>query len=237
MTQNSSLSQRTKNIVAISIFAALHATLDIVQGPWRQWSVYLEPLEGMVLGPRIGFFAALIGSATRMAIMGNPLAIFGMVAEPVGVVAAGYLIRGSWKSVALIYTVMLGAYFIHPYGRILPLWTILDIIVAFVLIYPTAKIGRGISSNVGSVKKLTVFVFLASFVSTVTDSLTRVFLLVPVGLYTLFFPDFNTLYGVFVFGAVGSYIEDIMVTVVSIAISVPVLLALKRGRVVSWPIS
>jgi len=236
-SSSSSLSQRTKNIVTISIFAALHTALDILRGPWRQWSVYLEPLEGMVLGPKIGFAAALIGSATRTAITGNPLAIFGMAAEPIGVVTAGCLIHGYWWPVVLIYGVMLGAYFAHPYGRILPLWTVLDIIIALILIYPTAKIGKGIFSNTENVKKLTVFVFLASFVSTVADSLVRVFLLVPVELYKLFFPDFNTLYGVFVFGAAGSYIEDILVTIVSLIISIPTLLTLKRGKIVRWPLS
>ncbi len=232
-----SLSRKTKNIVTISVFAALHTILDIIHGPWRQWSVYLEPLEGMTLGPKIGIAAALIGSVVRAALTGNPLAIFGIAAEPTGVAVAGFLIGGYWWPVVLLYAIMLGAYFIHPYGRILPLWTILDILVALVLIYPTAKLGKKLLADRKNIKNLTLFVLLASFVSTVTDSLVRVFLLVPVGLYTLFFPTFEVLYNVFVLGAAGSYIEDVMVTVVSLMISVPTLLTLEKSKVVRWPLS
>lgn len=232
-----SLSRKTKNIVTISVFAALHTVLDIIHGPWRQWSVYLEPLEGMTLGPKIGIAAALIGSVVRATITGNPLAIFGIAAEPAGVAVAGFLISGYWLPVVLLYAAMLGAYFIHPYGRLLPLWTILDVLVALALIYPTAKIGRKLLADRKNAKNLMLFVLLASFVSTVTDSLVRIFLLVPVGLYTLFFPTFEVLYSVFVFGAVGSYIEDVMVTVVSLMISVPTLLAIEESKLIRWPLS
>lgn len=40
--------------------------------------------------------------------------MFGVVAEPLGVLVAGFLAKGKWKPVAAIYAIMLGAYFIHP---------------------------------------------------------------------------------------------------------------------------
>jgi len=46
-------------------FAALHAVLAFLSLGigWRNWAVYLEPFEGIILGPTNGFFAALLGSS------------------------------------------------------------------------------------------------------------------------------------------------------------------------------
>lgn len=145
-------SQRTKNILVISVFAALHAILSILPGPWRQWSIHFEPLEGMVLGPKLGFIAALVGSSVRAILIG-PIIVFSVIAEPIGAATAGFLIRGHWRPVVVLYAIMLGAYFAHPYGRILPLWTILDILFAFVLIYPAARFGKNVLTNRGNAKK------------------------------------------------------------------------------------
>jgi hypothetical protein len=58
--------------------------------------------------------------------------------------------------VALIYVVLLAAYFLHPFGRWLPLWPILDILLAFVLIYPVAKISKDVFGERLNVKRLPV---------------------------------------------------------------------------------
>jgi len=229
-------SRRTKNILVTLIFATLHSVLGILPGPWRQWSIPFEPLEGMILGPKLGFIAALVGSSVRTALTG-PIIVFSMIAEPIGVATAGLLVKGKWQPVAALYGIMLAAYFIHPYGRILPLWTILDILLAFVLIYPAAKFGKNVLINRENAKKLTVAVVFIAFVSTVTDSLTRVFLLVPVGLYQTFFPKFETLYYVFVTYAAISYVEDVIITIISLIISIPVLLVLEKGKIIHWPLS
>ncbi|HVP92929.1 MAG TPA: hypothetical protein VMS94_04215, partial [Acidobacteriota bacterium] len=67
-----------------------------------------------------------------------------------------------------------------------------------------------------------------SFVCVATDSLVRVFLLVPVGLHNLFFTSFNELYGVFVAAAADSYIEDFIVVAVSLIIGVPLLVGILK---------
>lgn len=69
---------------------------------------------------------------------------------------------------------------------------------------------------------------LVSFVGTVTDALTRVFLLIPAGLYTFFGWSPEVVYSIFIMGAVDSYIEDVLVVVVSFLVGVPLLLALRR---------
>jgi len=94
--------------------------------------------------------------------------------------AAGFIAKGMWKPVMAIYVFMLSAYFIHPFGRWLPLWTILDVLLAFVLVYPAAKLSRNLYGEKNF--KLSMSLILLSFIATVMDSLTRIFLPIPAGL-------------------------------------------------------
>jgi hypothetical protein len=220
--------RKSLKIGLTAIFAALHAILYFLSfGLWRNWAIYLEPIEGIILGPYVGFFAAFMGSGIARMIKPIDVWMFGVVAEPLGVLASGFLARGRWKPVMLIYVVMLMAYFIHPFGTWLPLWTILDILLAFVLIYPVAKISKNVFEGT-DIKRLPISLILVSFIGTVTDALTRVFLLVPAGLYRVLTNDPNVVYGIFVAGAINSYIEDVLVIVVSFLIGVPLMVALQK---------
>jgi len=227
--------RKSWKIGLITTFAALHSTLYLLPSPWRSWSVYLEPIEGIVLGPKAGFPAALIGSLIARMIKPNGEWMFGVVAEPTGVLVSGLLAKRSWKWVMVIYTIMLTAYFVHPFGRMFPLWTILDILFAFFLIYPVAKIGNSVFE--GDVKRLSIALVFISFVGTVADSLTRVFLLIPAGLYTLFGLSFDALYGWFIAGAIGSYIEDLTVIIISFLVGVPLLIALQKLPAFKYPLT
>jgi len=160
--------------------------------------------------------------------------MFGIIAEPLGVLATGFLAKGKWKPVLAVYAVMLTAYFIHPFGRWLPLWTILDILLALALIYPVSKLSRNLYENVGRVP-VSVHI---SFIGTVTDALTRVFLFIPVGLYTWFFQlSDEAVYDIYVLGAIGSYIEDAQVIIISILVGVPLLLAIRRIPGFKYPLT
>jgi hypothetical protein len=228
--------QKTQKIALTAIFAALHAVLFLPEGPWRSFVIYLMPIEGVVLGPAIGFSAALLGSVIARLIKPSMWWMFGLVAEPIGVMAAGFLAKGRWKEIALVYGVMLTAYFIHPYGRMLPLWTILDLLIAFVLVYPVSKIGKWLWRE--DAKRLPIALLLIAFVSTVADSLTRVFLLVPGGLYELFGLSYDALaYEWFIPGAVGSYIEDLLVSIATLIAGVPLLISLRKILHLEQPLS
>jgi hypothetical protein len=224
--------RRTQALSLIAVFAALHAVLYFFSfGLWRNWAIYIEPIEGIVLGPEIGFFAAFMGSAIARMIRPDVFWMFGIIAEPVSVLMTGLLAKAKWKPVLATYAIMLSAYFIHPFGRALPLWTILDILFALILVYPTARLSRYLFGD--KVKRLTIALILMSFVCTVTDSLVRVFLLVPCGLYTLFpsvFTGFTGLYLIFVGAAVDSYIEDFLVVIVSFLVGVPLLVSILKFR-------
>jgi hypothetical protein len=192
----------------------------------RNWAIYLEPIEGVILDPWAGFLTALLGSVVARFIKPIDLWMFGVVAEPVAVLAAGFIAEGRWKPVMAVYAFMLAAYFIHPFGTWLPLWTILDVLLALVLIYPAAKLSRSLygEENV----KLSASLILLSFVATVMDSLTRIFLLIPAGLYNVFGWPPEAVYYTFIEGAISSYIEDALVIITSFLVGVPLLTVLKK---------
>ena len=216
-----------RNIALIGVFSSLHVVLYFMSfGLWRNWAIYLEPLEGVVLGPWVGFLTALIGSVVGRAIKPIDFWVFGVLAEPLGVLAAGFLARGIWKPVLAIYIIMLSAYFIHPLGRQLPLWTILDILFALFLIYPTAKISRKLFEE--DLKRSAISLVLVSFISAVTDALVRVFLFIPAGLYAIFGLTHEAVYAIFIAGAIDSYIEDALVVAVSLTVGAPLLIAIKK---------
>jgi len=226
----------TKNVALVGVFAALHVILYFMSfGLWRNWAIYLEPIEGILLGPWAGFSAALIGSVVARTIKPIDVWMFGILAEPMGVLACGLLAKGRWRPVVVIYAFMLAAYFVHPFGRWLPFWTILDILLAFALIYPVAKIGKGLFEE--DVRRLPLSLILVSFIGTVTDALTRVFLLIPAGLYMLLGWPLEDVYLVFVAGAVDSYIEDVLVVLVSFLVGAPLLVALRRIPSLKYPLS
>jgi predicted membrane protein len=219
----------SQKISLTATFAALHAVLGFLSlgiGPWRNWAVYLEPFEGIILGPQVGFIAALIGSSiARMAGQSSDW-MFGIIAEPLSVLMAGLLAKARWKSVLAIYAVMLSVYFIDPLGRELPVWTVLDILFALFLIYPAAKLSSNLFGK--DVRHMSIALIFISFTVIATDSLTRVFLLVPCGFYTLFFPDFGTLYFIFVKDAIFSYLEDFIAVTVSLIVGVPLLVGISK---------
>jgi len=222
---------RKSVVVALTaVFAAVHAVLYFASfGLWRNWAIYLAPIEGIVLGPVAGFSASLIGGLTARMIRPDEFWMFGIVAEPASVMATGLLCRGRWKPVMVAYAVMLSAYFLHPFGRALPLWAILDVLAAFLLIYATAKLSKGLPDM--DFARLPLVLALISFVCIATDSLVRIFLLVPCGFYMLFpgfFGTFEGLYIAFAGAALYSYAEDLLVVVVSLVAGVPILKALSK---------
>ncbi len=179
--------RKSVRIALISIFGALHAVLYLISfGLWRNWAIYLAPIEGIILGPSAGFLAAFLGSSIPRIALLDPLFIFGIVAEPVSVLSAGLLSRGKWKPVLAIYAAMLSAYFLHPFGRQLPLWTIIDILAALFIIYPAAMLSKSLFSK--NVKLMSIALVSLSFVCTATDALARIFLLIPIGLHVSSFP-------------------------------------------------
>ncbi len=214
-------------IALIAVFAALHVVLYTFSfSLWRNWAIYLEPIEGIILGPWAGFLAAFLGSGIGRLVVPTPDWMFGIIAEPIGVLAVGFLSKGNWKPVIGIYAVMLGGYFLHPFGRGFPLWTILDVLLAFALIYPVSRLSRNMLAT--NKKRLSISLVLVSFIGTATDALVRIFLLVPGGLYAFFGWPPELVYDIFVAGAAWSYVEDVLVVLTSFLVGVPIIIALRK---------
>ena len=220
----------------IGTFAALHSILYLIPtGLWRSLSIYLEPLEGIILGPYASFLAVLVGSIIARSIKPTGLWMFGVFAEPIGALACGLIVKGRWKTLLLIYTVMLGAYFIHPLGREIPLWTILDVLAALILIYPAARLSRKLLE--GDACQIPFATSLIAFIGCATDSLARIFLLIPAGFYHVLGWPRSAVYIAFLAGAVDSYIEDILTVVFAFTVGSSKLLALRRISGIQYPLS
>jgi uncharacterized membrane protein len=228
----------TKAVAFTGVFAAFHATLYLISPPllWRNWAIYLSPIEGVVLGPWAGFIAALIGSTISRVVLPSPFWVFAIIAEPLSVMSAGFLTRGKWQPVIALYAIMLAAYFISPMGQSLPFWPMLDTIAAVCLVYPAAKLSKNLFSE--NVNLLPVSLVIVSFVTVAADGLTRVFLFIPAGLYSSVLgwsPAFTA--GVFVGGGVDSFIEDAFVVLIALVVGVPILLALRKVLDLRKPLS
>jgi len=226
-------------IALTAVFAALHAVLYFVTPEvlWRNWAIYLEPIEGILLGPTAGFFAALFGSIVGRTIKPTDptMFIFGVIAEPLGVMICGLLAKGKWQTALPVYAVALAAYFAHPFGQWFPIWTVADTLLALVLIYPAARTGKWLSEP--NSKRLAASLILISFIGIATDALVRIFLLVPGGLYIVFTTEPEIVYSIFVGGAIDSFIEDALVVTVSFIVGVPLLIALQKVPGLKYPLS
>jgi len=228
--------QKSLKIAFTAVFAALHTILYFLSfGLWRNWAIYLAPIEGIILGPWAGFSAALMGSIIGRMIKPDVFWMFGIIAEPLSVLMIAFLAQRRWAPVFITYFVMLLAYFSHPFGAQLPLWTLLDVLLAFALIIPVAKISRIGAQD--SEKRLPISLVFVSFIGTVTDALTRIFMFVPAGLYAFFELSFDEVFFIFTTGASASYVEDLIVVVVSFLVGVPLLLALRKLPGFKYPIT
>ena len=190
----------------------------------------------MVLGPWAGFTAALIGSTIGRVVLPNPLWMFGIVAEPLSVMSAGFLTRSKWQPVIALYAVMLVAYFVSPFGQSLPLWPMVDTFAAVCLVYPAAKLSKNLFNE--NVWLLPISLVVVSFTTIALDGLTRVFLFIPAGFYSsvLGLSQAAT-EGVFVAGGIDSFIEDGLVVLITVIVGVPVLLALRNVLNIKKPLS
>ncbi|HXX87317.1 MAG TPA: hypothetical protein VEH86_02590 [Candidatus Acidoferrum sp.] len=227
----------TKSIAFIGVFAAFHVTLYLISPPvlWRNWAIYLAPIEGIILGPWAGFSAALIGSTIGRIVIPTPFWMFGIVSEPLSVLAAGFLVRKSWRPVVAIYAAMFVGYFATPLGRELPVWPLLDAIIALCLVYPAAKLSKNLFGE--NVELLPISLAIVSFITVTTDGLARVFLLIPAGLYSVLGMTQDMVLPVFVGGGIDSFVEDALVILVSVIVGVPIVLTLRKVMNLKKPLN
>ena len=230
--------RRSVFIAVTALFGAVHAALVATPGIWRSWMILIEPFEGVILGPTAGFTAALIGSIAGRIIRPRPglFPLFG-IAEPIGASVAGLIFKGRWKTALAIYAAMLGAYFIHPLGRVLPAWCLWDIYIAFTLIFTSPYAVKGALKERTNPKKLTLALVVASFIGIEADVLTRIFLLIPIELYKPMGIPEAALPLIWIAGAIETPIESIVSVIAAVIIGAPLLITLEKGKILKWPLT
>ena len=238
---SSTLGKRTKAIALISVLAALHMILSFPPGPvgFRRLSIVLEPLEGMIGGPILGFVAATIGWIGGRVLRPEGFFIenfFGF-AEGMGALAAGLLAAKRWRTTAIIYGALLVSFLATPFARQVPLWTLWDTYLGFLVIFPAAIIVRRTDFKNLRAKTLVTPMALITFVAVELDAMTRLFMLADLGLYQLYGLPAGAWSTVFIAGAFQTPIEAVYSVIVASVVGVPVLIALRAAKILDWPIS
>jgi hypothetical protein len=111
----------------------------------------------------------------------------------------------------------------------------LDTVVAVCLVYPAAKLSKNLFSD--KVNLLPISLVIVSFITVATDGLTRVFLFIPAGLYSVLSLPPAAAAVAFVGGGVDSFIEDALVVLIALVVGVPILLALRKVLNFKKPLS
>jgi len=222
----------------VALFGALHAVLVAIPGIWRSWMIVILPIEGVLLGPKAGFLAALLGCLIGRLIRPRPgfYVIFGL-AEPVGALVAGLAFKKKWRAVLTLFAVLLAAYFAHPLGRELPAWCLWDIYIALILIPAIPYVIGPALEEKDNPKRLTPAVALAAFIGVEADVLTRIFVLIPMGLYALMGLTAGALYVAWLAGAVETPVESIVSVLVTTTVGVPLLVTLEKSKLLEWPVT
>lgn len=119
----------SRNVALISIFAALYAIISRLPGiqiigteSKIELVVILDPIVGILLGPWIGGLASFLGNFVAWIIPSTTF--YGLLNLPCGPIAAiisGNLARNTknanWKYAAVIYTILMGLWYLTPPGR------------------------------------------------------------------------------------------------------------------------
>lgn len=174
----------SKRIALITIFAALTAILDSIQGiphfesgVWYSWVFLIEPIVGFILGPFNGFLSVLIGVLIGHYIyFRGPYEFIFTLGAPIGAMISGMLFQGNKKFPLLLFSFLLVAYFLTPISFNLPLWGIWDVLLAFVLLL-----------TITLIKIERIRPVLSAFIGLESDVLFRIFLLVPLQTYKIFY--------------------------------------------------
>jgi len=224
-------STKSAKVAFVAVFGALHAMLSLFPGLWRRWSIVMIPLEGMIGGPVLGASAAIIGVVVGRVAKPEFFFVenFFGIAEAVGAMAAGFLFTRRWKGVLAIYIFLLGAFLLHPLAKVIPLWTLWNVYLAFLMILPAAYFVKRLSDGKRGAKILFPAIALTTFVSVELDVMIRVFMLIVLGLYQVYPIPIDLLPQIFIVGAFTTPVEAVYAVVACTVVGVPLLISLKKS--------
>jgi hypothetical protein len=106
------------------------------------------------------------------------------IGAPFGSMMTGFMFRGEWKKVLIYYSILLAFYFITPLSWSLPFWGLWDVYIALILLVFLGAIITIRGKN--EIKRFSQF-GVSAFIGLEADVLMRVFILVPMGTYNIFY--------------------------------------------------
>lgn len=227
-------------VSVVAALAALHVVLSYAPPlvGFRRMSIVMEPLEGIIAGPYLGFLSAAIGWIGGRFIRPDAFWIenlFG-IAEAVGALGAGFLISRRWYLAAGIYAALLVGFLVHPLARQIPLWTLWDTYLGFMAVFPAAFFVRRLHGTKLSPPCLVPVVALVTFVAVELDAMVRIFMLIVGGLYQLYPIPIEALPTIFLLGAIQTPLEAAYTLAIATVVGVPALIALEKSRILTWPL-
>ncbi|MGQ9566031.1 MAG: hypothetical protein ACUVT5_05750 [Candidatus Bathyarchaeales archaeon] len=227
--------RRSVGVALVAVFGALHTVLSMFPGPvgFRSWIIIIIPLEGIILGPFLGFSAGFIGYFLGWFIRPRPEPMFFGLGEPVGALGAGLIAQRKWPHALLLYGMMLLGFFVYPLTASLPLWALWDIYIAFICILIFAFLCRRIKMAVTSTHNLPTLLGFAAFIGTEADVLARIFMLVPLNGYQWWGVPAYVLPDVFVLGAFQTPFEAVISVIATIIIGVPLVKTLQKNKMLN----
>jgi len=232
--------RRSLYVTVIATLASLHIVLSYAPPlvMFRRMSIVMEPLEGIIAGPYLGFLAAAIGWIGGRFVRPDAVWIenFFGIAEAVGALGAGFLISRRWHLTAGIFGVQLLAFLVHPLARHIPLWTLWDTYLGFLAVFVAAFFVQRLRDNKLAASSLVPVVALVTFVAVELDVMVRVFMLVVGGIYQLYPIPIESFPEIFILGALQTPVEAAYSVAVATIVGVPVLLALEKSGMLSWPL-
>jgi len=173
----------SKSIALVAVFAALYYGLSWLPGIPIVGLGYLTiELEasfasvlGIVLGPYLGSFTALVGTVLAWTLppsSGSPYGLPFIFAPVINALVAGLIYTRRWKEASVIFAAVIVAFLFTPPAQplteysYLALVALFDKIFALVLIFPTVIIQREFSTK----KTLPLLFFLLAFIGNQADS-------------------------------------------------------------------
>ena len=175
----------TRHTALISVFAALYYVLSIVS-PYVpaigvpdikiQLEALIASVFGLVLGPYLGFLAALMGAFVAWVLPPGSMSSYGMpflLSPPLNALVVGLIYYRKWKQAFVTLGVLIVAFlFLPPSQPLTEFWyvsvaVIWDKVIALLLIIPSAKFAKHFSSP----KSISILYFLLAFIGNQADNM------------------------------------------------------------------
>jgi hypothetical protein len=146
------------------------------------------------------------------------------------------LLKGRWKAVIVLFTAILAAFFLHPFGPGVFLYANWDKVITLGLIIPVSVLVKRRIGNRGSAKALAPIIGLVSLIATEMDGATGnlVFLLEAEPLFGLKREMLPALFIPYTF--LDPTIR-VLVAVVCGLVLPPVLVAAEKANLLKWPLT